>query len=79
MFVFQNLSVLADPETRMKFPSFGFKIKPDIAYDIYGGTKNQVGQLNFVLDTRDASIGYLRPINLMDGTNKYGIKLNSKQ
>jgi hypothetical protein len=73
MYVFQNLSVLSDLESRKKFPSFGFKTKPGVAYDVYGGTSNQIGLLNFVLDTRNASIGYLRSVDLFDGSPTFDL------
>lgn len=77
MFVFQNLSVLSDPESRMKFPPFGFKTKPGLAYDIYGGSPDLAGPLNFVIDTRNATAGYVRLVNLLDGSNTFD--LNSGQ
>lgn len=73
MYVFQNLSVLEDPEGRLKFPSFGFKTKPGMAYDVYGGSKDQIGPLNFVMDTRDASVGYLRLVDLYDGSPTFNL------
>ena len=73
MFVFQNLSVLSDPESRLKFSSFGFKTRPGIAFDIFGGTETQVGPLNFVLDTRNGAAGYLRRIDLTDNSNNYNL------
>ncbi len=78
MYVFQNLSVLSDPESRMKFPSFGFGTKPGLAYDVYGGNEKQEGLLNFVLDTRGDQPGYLRKITLMDGNPSFP-ELNSGQ
>jgi hypothetical protein len=73
MFVFQNLSVLSEPESCLKFPEFGFKTKPGIAYDVYGGNEKELGELNFVLDTRDATTGYLRHVNVMDGKSTYDL------
>ncbi|MEZ0612228.1 hypothetical protein ACAW74_27205 [Fibrella sp. WM1] len=73
MFVFQNVSVLSDAESRLKFPPFGFKTKPGLAYDVYGGSPTQVGPLNFVIDTRNASTGYLRLVDLMDGNPQFDL------
>ncbi len=73
MFVFQNLSVLTTPESRLKFPTFGFKTKPGLALDVYGGTEKEIGLLNFVLDTRNDSAGYLRQINLNDGSPTFDL------
>lgn len=73
MYVFQNISVQQDPECRAKFPNFGFKTRPGISLDLYGGSKTEEGKLNFVLDTRDATIGYLRHIEIMDGKPIYDL------
>ena len=73
MYVFQNISVLQDPESRAKFPNFGFKTRPGISLDLYGGNETEEGKLNFVLDTRDATIGYLRHIEIMDGKPSYDL------
>ncbi|WP_183559336.1 hypothetical protein [Mucilaginibacter sp. SP1R1] len=73
MFVFQNQSVLSDPQSRNKFPDYGFKTKPGLAYDIYGGSPKEVGPLNFVIDTRNASTGYLRLVDLMNGSSKFNL------
>lgn len=73
MFVFQNLSVLSNPECRMKFPPFGFKTKPGLAYDIYGGSPDLAGPLNFVIDTRNASAGYVRLVDLLDKSNTFDL------
>ncbi len=71
--VFQNISVLSDPQSKLKFPEMGFNTKPGLAFDVYGGTKDEVGPLNFVIDTRAGSNGYLRKIDLMDGKPNYGL------
>lgn len=83
MFVFQNLGVLQDPDSTKrkdgsklniaKFPSFGFKTKPGIEYDLYGGTDDEIGELNFVLDTRGGEIGYLRHVGLLNGKDNFDL------
>ena len=72
-YVFQNLSVLAEPEKRAKFPAFGFGTRPGLAYDLYGGGPTQVGPLNFAIDTRHASMGYLREVKLLDGSPSFDL------
>ncbi|MGS2725979.1 hypothetical protein ACU8DI_05180 [Psychroserpens sp. BH13MA-6] len=83
MFVFQNLGVLQDPDSIKlkggtdlniaKFPSFGFKTKPGIAYDLYGGTATEIGELNFVLDTKGGDIGYLRHVDLLNSKSDFDL------
>lgn len=72
-YVFQNLSVLAEPEKRAKFPAFGFGTRPGLAYDLYGGGPTQVGPLNFAIDTRHAATGYLRAVDLLDGSPTFNL------
>lgn len=76
-FVFQTLSVLAEPQSRRKFPAFGFKTKPAIALDTFGGNDKEIGGLNFVVDTRGATAGHVRKINIFDGTDTF--ELDNKQ
>ena len=71
--VFQNLSVLEKPESRLKFPTTAFDTKPGLAYDLYGGTETTPGPLNFVIDTRHGSNGYLRRVDLLDGKPDFGL------
>jgi hypothetical protein len=71
--VFQNLSVLEKPESRLKFPTKGFSTKPGLAYDLYGGTDKEVGPLNFVIDTSAGSNGYLRHVDIVDGKPTFGL------
>lgn len=73
MYVFQNLSTLENPEKRGKFPSYGFKTKPGLAYDTYGGNEKEIGNFNFVIDTRDAATGYLRHIDLLSENKSFDL------
>ncbi len=73
MNVFQNLSVLEEPDKYLKFPSFGFKTQPGLVYDVYGGTKSTIGPLNFVMDTRDVKTGYLRQVVLDDNSPTFDL------
>lgn len=73
MYVFQNLSILAKPEDRLKFPKFGFKTRPGLAYDIYGGNDKMVGNLNFAIDTRNSITGFVRQVDIMDDKKTFDL------
>jgi hypothetical protein len=54
-YVFQNLSVLADPDSRLVYPSCAVGAQPYVAYDQYGampGTGGPPPPYNFFLDPR---------------------------
>jgi hypothetical protein len=59
-FTIQNLSVLADPQSRVKFPKIAFKVQPYIAYDQFGpepqsqkSAADEINQDNFIIDSRN--------------------------
>lgn len=73
----QNLSVLADPQSRFKTSEVQFTVQPYIAYDQFGlqpdgGADQQISTNNFVLDTRNNQFN-LRQVNLMDGESGFGL------
>ncbi|MCC7504603.1 MAG: hypothetical protein IT259_04845, partial [Saprospiraceae bacterium] len=67
LYAVQNLSVLADPSSRLKTTSIGFTQKPGIAYAMSINDKNTIDQTNFVLDPRGTAL-QLRQVLLGDGT-----------
>lgn len=74
----QNLSVLADPQSRFKLSETAFPVQPAIAYDQFGvepkeGQEREVSLNNFIVDTRNNQF-HLRRVDLMD--NKPGFGLN---
>jgi len=76
-YVCQNVSVLADPQSRYKMSEVQFTVQPYIAYDDFGlqpedGQQQQVSKNNFVLDTRNNQFN-LRQVNLEDGSNGFGL------
>jgi len=78
-YVMQNLSVLAKPESRLKFSEVQFQVQPYIAYDQYGqspqtesGDDAGDSQTNFILDTRNNQF-HLRQVNLTDGKSGFGL------
>lgn len=77
-FVCQNISVLADPESRYKFSEVGFDVQPYIAYDEFGtkaasqGSPEAISPDNFILDTRNGQF-HLRQVNLEDGKSGFGL------
>lgn len=73
----QNLSVLADPQSRFKTSEVQFTVQPYIAYDQFGlqpdaGEQQQISTNNFVLDTRNNQF-HLRQVNLEDGQSGFGL------
>lgn len=64
----QNLSVLADPSSRLITTDIGFSNKPGIAYSPSINQSNEIDQANFILDPR-GSVMNLRQVML---TGKQG-------
>ncbi|MDT3425152.1 hypothetical protein J2Z22_000665 [Paenibacillus forsythiae] len=67
----QNLSVLADPQSRFKLSETGFVVQLAIAYDQFGvepkeGQDREVSLNNFIVDTRNNQF-HLRRVDSMDG------------
>lgn len=71
LYAVQNLSVLADPSSRLKTTSIGFTQKPGIAYASSLNDKNVIDQTNFVLDPRNGQM-HLRKVTLDDGQGDFG-------
>ena len=67
----RNLSVLADPNSRLITSEIGFTNKPQIAYAPSVGDGKQVNQQNFVLDPRDGG-NNLRQVRLSEGAKHFG-------
>lgn len=72
LFAVQNLSVLADPDLRLKTTSIGFTSKPAIAYAPSTNAPTQIDQTNFVLDPRGGGM-HLRQVVLNDGKRDFGL------
>ncbi|MBO0902174.1 hypothetical protein [Jiella sonneratiae] len=67
----QNLSVLADPNSRLITSEVGFTLKPQIAYAATVGDGKQINQQNFVLDPRGGG-NNLRRVELSAGREHFG-------
>jgi hypothetical protein len=79
-YAFRNLSVLADPESRLKFPNRSFAAQPYIVYDQYGqptdpGSGSKPHQ--FFIDPRDGKC-HLREIVLDDGNSEIDLTATLK-
>lgn len=70
MYTFQNLSVLEDPGSQLKFVNRGMLEQPTLAYDTFshlpGGGGAAISQRNFYIDARNGQY-HLRRIVLGDG------------
>ncbi|GHG77025.1 hypothetical protein [Streptomyces glebosus] len=66
----QNISVLADPDSRRKTTTVGFTARPAIAY-APSPNAEAIDETNFVLDPRDG-VMHLRQVQLDDGTRDFG-------
>jgi hypothetical protein len=79
-YVVKNLSVLADPGSRLKTSQIGFFAQPAIAYSPVDSTTTNsttttnptIDQRNFILDPRNGQM-HLRQVTLDDGTNNFGL------
>ncbi|KJV06546.1 hypothetical protein [Methylocucumis oryzae] len=67
----QNLSVLADPGSRLISSTIGLTQKPGIAYAPSLNTDNTIDQNNFILDPRNGSLN-LRQV-VLDGESDFGL------
>lgn len=70
-YVLQNLSVLADPQSRLIVSDIGLSNRPGIAYASAPNPHKQIDQNNFILDPRD-SVMHLRKVNL-GGAPTFGL------
>ncbi len=67
----RNLSVLAEPNSRLITSEIGFTNKPQIAYAPSLGDGKQINQQNFVLDPRDNG-NNLRQVRLSEDQEHFG-------
>lgn len=80
-YAFQNLSVLADPESRRITPNKSFGAQSFVAYDQFGAQPTDasapktISQRNFVIDPRVGINGknHLRQLVLDNGTNIFDV------
>ena len=74
-YLVQNLSVLADPDRRLKVPNVSLSAQPYIAYDQFGPPPGAAGPppYNFVLDPRDGG-NHLRYLNLDDASPTFDLQ-----
>ncbi|HEU4390639.1 MAG TPA: hypothetical protein VFV34_22740, partial [Blastocatellia bacterium] len=70
----QNLSVLADPNSRLITTQVGFKQKPGIAYAPSTNSPKTIDQTNFILDPRNGSMN-LRQV-VLDAESDFGLGNN---
>lgn len=67
----QNLSVLADPNSRLITSQIGFTQKPQVAYAPAIGDGSTINQQNYVLDPRGGG-NNLRQVLLSEGATHFG-------
>jgi hypothetical protein len=72
LYAVQNLSVLAEPSSRLKTTQIGFTQKPGMAYAPSTNTQNTIDQTNFILDPRNGAMN-LRQVVLDDGKTDFGL------
>ena len=76
MYTMQNISVLSSEQMqkRLKFPTFGFAVKANIAYNTWGegATDDTINNDNFILDSRNGEY-HLRQVMLMNGEPDFGL------
>lgn len=72
LFSVQNLSVLADPSSRLKTTTVGFTDRPAIAYAPSAGEATQIGGSNFIIDPRGGGM-HLRQVRLDDDKHDFGL------
>lgn len=68
----QNLSVLADPGSRLITTQIGLTQKPGIAYAPSTNPANVIDQNNFILDPRNGALN-LRQVLLSEGKKDFGL------
>lgn len=72
LFAVQNLSVLAEPSSRLKSTAIGFTDRPAIAYAPSTNAGSEIDQTNFIVDPRDGDM-HLRQVVLGDGKRDFGL------
>jgi len=71
-YVLQNLSVLADPQSRLISADIGLSNRPGIAYAAATNPHEQIEQNNFILDPRGSEM-HLRKVILGSGAATFGL------
>ena len=72
LFVMQNLSVLAEPGSRLKKSDIGLINRPGLAYAPSYNAQNEIDQTNFILDPRQ-SLMNLRRVKLDGVIGDFGL------
>ena len=72
LYALQNLSVLTDPGSRLKFSQIGFTNQPAIGYTPSVNDPDAIDQIDFILDPRGGGMN-LRRVTLSDGSNNFGL------
>ncbi len=72
LYALQNLSVLADPGSRLKTSGIGFTNKPGIAYAPSTNATNEIDQTNFIIDPRGGGMN-LRQVVLDNNKPDFGL------
>ncbi|MDD0973776.1 hypothetical protein [Pseudomonas fontis] len=71
-YVLQNLSVLADPQSRLIVADIGLSNRPGIAWSQANNQHERIEQDNFILDPRGSAM-HLRKVILGDGASTFGL------
>ncbi|WP_165840724.1 hypothetical protein [Pseudomonas sp. SDI] len=71
-YVLQNLSVLADPQSRLMVSDVGLSNRPGIAWSQASNQDKRIEQDNFILDPRGSAM-HLRKVILGDGAPSFGL------
>ncbi len=72
LYVLQNLSVLAQPSSRLITTQIGLTQKPGIAYAESINTQNVIDETNFILDPRNGTMN-LRKVTLNNSSTDFGL------
>ena len=75
-FVFQNISILADPDSGFKFPNCSLSNQPAIAYDLFG--QGVALNRNFYLELNNGAY-HLRQIDLSDPSKVIDLQAPDKK
>lgn len=71
-YVLQNLSVLADPQSRLIVSDIGLSNRPGIAWSEVNNQHERIEQDNFILDPRGSTM-HLRKVTLCSGAPTFGL------
>jgi len=72
LYAVQNLSVLADPGSRLKTTAIGFTNRPAVGYAPSTNATDEIDQTNFILDPRGGGMN-LRQVVLDNGQTDFGL------